>query len=271
MSKVILVVCDALRDDVAEQYMGYLEHLVETRRATRYSVIGELPSMSRPVYETLHTGVTCSEHGITNNAKVRRSNMPNVFQSAREAGLVTAASAFCWYSELYNRAPYDIINDREVDDESLNIQHGRFYREDGYSDIEVFAAGAMLARRFNPDYLLIHPMMIDVVGEAYGADSPQYRKQVITQDQIMANLVPEALAVGYTMLITADHGMSDDNSTHGGTLPQMRNVPLYIIKPGMKGEGKRKESISQLRIAPTLLQLLGVAIPDTMQALPIPI
>ena len=271
MSKVILVVCDALRDDVAEQYMGYLEHLVETRRATRYSVIGELPSMSRPMYETLHTGLTSSEHGITNNNIVRRSNMPNVFQCAREAGLVTAASAFCWYSELYNRAPYDIVNDREVDDESLNIQHGRFYREDGYPDIEVFAAGALLARRFYPDYLLIHPMMIDTMGETYGGDSPQYRKQVIFQDQIMANLVPEALAAGYTMLVTADHGMSDDTSTHGGTLPQMRNVPLYILKPDGKGDGKQKESISQLRIAPTLMHLLGIAIPETMKALPIPV
>lgn len=266
MGKAILVVCDALRDDTAADYMGYLEHLVEVRRATRYSVIGELPSMSRPIYETLHTGLTSSEHGITNNAVVRRSNVPNVFQCAREAGLVTAAAAYCWYSELYNRAPYDIVNDREVDDETLSIQHGRFYREDNFPDIEVFAAGAMLARRFYPDYLLIHPMMIDTVGEAYGANSPQYRKQVIVQDQILANLIPEALQADYTVLVTADHGMSDDTSTHGGTRPEMRNVPLYIVKPDGQGDGRRAETLSQLQIAPTLLTLLGLAVPATMKA-----
>lgn len=266
MAKVILIVCDALRDDVAAQYMGYLEHLVEVKRATRYTVIGELPSMSRPIYETLHTGVVSSEHGITSNNAVRRSNMPNVFELAHQAGLVTAASAYCWYSELYNRAPYDLVNDREVDDESLNIQHGRFYREDAYPDIEVFAAGAMLARKFYPDYLLIHPMMIDTVGEEFGGDSPQYRRQAIVQDQIMANLIPEALSAGYTILVTADHGMSDDSSTHGGTTPQMRNVPLYIIKPDGTGDGRRDETLSQLRIAPTLLHLLGLPIPPTMKA-----
>ena len=271
MSKVILVVCDALRDDTAAQYMGYLEHLVEASRATRYTVIGELPSMSRPMYETLHTGLTASEHGITNNAIVRRSTKPNVFQSAREAGMVTAASAYCWYSELYNRAPYDIVSDREVDDESLNIQHGRFYRDDNYPDIEVFAAGAMLARRYYPDYLLIHPMMIDTVGEAYGAASPQYHKQAIIQDQIMANLIPDALSAGYTILVTADHGMADDTSTHGGTLPQMRNVPLYIIKPDGNGLGRREGTFSQVHIAPTVLNVLGVPIPDTMTASPIDI
>jgi predicted AlkP superfamily pyrophosphatase or phosphodiesterase len=266
MSKVILVVCDALRDDTAADYMGYMEHLVEVKRATRYTVIGELPSMSRPMYETLHTGLTSSEHGITSNAVVRRSNMPNVFQCAREAGRVTAASAYCWYSELYNRAPYDIVNDREVDDETLNIQHGRFYREDDYPDIEVFAAGAMLARRFYPDYLLIHPMMIDTMGEAYGADSPQYRKQVIVQDQILANLIPEALQAGYAVLVTGDHGMSDDTSTHGGARPEMRNVPLYIVKPDGVGSGRRDETVSQLQIAPTVLTLLDLTLPETMKA-----
>jgi arylsulfatase A-like enzyme len=46
----------------------------------------------------------------------------------------------------------------------------------------------------------------------------------------------------------------------------MRNVPLYIIKPDGKGEGKRNETLSQLQIAPTVLELLGVAIPETMKA-----
>lgn len=266
MGKVILVVCDALRDDTAAQYMGYLEHLIEMRRGTRYTVLGEMPSMSRPIYETLHTGVPPSEHGITSNNAVRLSIMPNVFQLAREAGLVTAASAYCWYSELYNRAPYDVVNDREVDDENLNIQHGRFYREDGYPDIEVFAAGAMLARRFYPDYLLIHPMMVDTMGEAYGGLSPQYRRQAIMQDQIMANLIPEALSAGYTVLVTADHGMADDTSTHGGALPEMRRVPLYTFRPDGAGAGRRENLLSQLQIAPTVLALLGVQIPSTMKA-----
>ena len=60
---------------------------------------------------------------------------------ARDAGKVTAASAYSWFSELYNRAPYDIVADREVDDPALAIQHGRFYREYPYPDIEVVAAG----------------------------------------------------------------------------------------------------------------------------------
>jgi predicted AlkP superfamily pyrophosphatase or phosphodiesterase len=114
--------------------------------------------MSRPMYETIHTGMPSNEHGIVANSVVRLSNQQNVFRSLKDAGKVTAAAAYYWYSELYNRAPYDRIDDKETDDPSLNIQHGRFYTEDVYPDVELFASAAHLVRKFSPDYLLLHPM-----------------------------------------------------------------------------------------------------------------
>ena len=67
MNKVILIVSDALRDDTAEKQMGYLQSLVEAKNASRYTVIAELPTVSRPLYETIQTGVSPLEHGITSN------------------------------------------------------------------------------------------------------------------------------------------------------------------------------------------------------------
>ena len=263
MGKVILILCDGLRDDTAAWQMGYLEHLVETRLASRYRVIAELPTLSRPLYETIHTGVPVSQHRITSNRIVRRSRMPNVFQLTVENGGITAAAAYFWFSELYNRVPYDPIDDREVDDPSLFIQHGRFYTEDDYPDAEVFATAGMLVRKFSPNYLLVHPMGMDYLGELYGPDSSQYRNNATLQDKIMAGLIPEWLEAGYTVLITADHGIDKDKS-HGGSSPEVRHVPLYIVKPGEKGEDHREEVISQLQIAPTLCRLLGIPIPSTM-------
>jgi predicted AlkP superfamily pyrophosphatase or phosphodiesterase len=245
--------------------MGYLGHLVETQRASLYKVQGELPSMSRPMYETVHTGLTVSEHGVTSNQVVRRSTQPNVFQAARDAGLTTAAAAYYWFSELYNRAPFDPVMDREVDDEELLIQHGRFYMSDDYPDKELFLLAALLVRRFNPDYLLLHPMGMDYLGETYGADSSQYRNNAIYQDVLLANLAPEWLARGYTILVTGDHGINADK-LHGGTTPEVRQVPLYLVRPGFSGKGDTGETISQLKIAPTLCKLLGVKIPATMQS-----
>ncbi len=268
MGKVILVVSDALRDDTAADQMGYLEHLVEANLATRYTVIAELPTMSRPLYETIHTGLPVSEHGVVTNQVVRRSKMPNIFQAAVEHGKTTAAAAYWWYSELYNHVPYDLLDDREVDDPSLLIQHGRFYTKDDYPDAELFATAGMLARRFEPDYLLVHPMGMDYIGETFGADSSEYRNHAIFQDVMLGNLIPEWLAVGYIVLITGDHGINNDK-LHGGTTPDVRNVPLYMIPPDGKGSGNRQESVSQLRIAPTVCHLMGVPIPETMKHPPI--
>jgi predicted AlkP superfamily pyrophosphatase or phosphodiesterase len=268
MNKVILVLSDALRYDTAVAQMGYLGHLVETSQASLYRVTGELPSMSRPMYETVHTGQPSSAHGITSNYVVRRSNQPNVFQIAHEAGKVTAAAAYSWFSELYNRAPYDRIEDREVDDESLAIQHGRFYSEDDYPDVELFAGAALLVRRFTPDYLLVHPMGMDTVGEEFGSDSPEYRKQAILQDILLANLVPEWLGRGYSVLVTGDHGI-DEHGAHGGTSGGVRTVPLFVIRPGLPGLGDSGETIPMLQIAPTVLALLGLPIPETMKMPPL--
>ena len=177
MGKVILVLSDALRYDVALANMGFLGHLVETKQATLYEVQGELPSMSRPMYETVHTGLTSSEHGIVANSIVRLSNKPNIFNLCVQSGKTTAAAAYDWVSELYNRAPFDPVDDREVDDPKLAIQHGRFYMRDEYPDIELFATAAMLVRKFAPDYLLIHPMGIDYLGGRMRGQ-PRYRNNV---------------------------------------------------------------------------------------------
>lgn len=265
MNRVILVLSDALRYDAAVEGMGYLGHLVETRQASLYKITGELPSMSRPMYETVHTGVPVSQHGVVANYVVRRSTQPNIFQSAVEAGKITAAAAYYWFSELYNRAPFDRIDDREVDDPALLIQHGRFYTEDDYPDIELFVTAGMLVRKFSPDYLLVHPMGMDYKGETYGADSSQYRNQAIYQDMYLSGLVSEWIEHGYTILVTGDHGINADH-LHGGTTPEQRNVPLYLIRPGIQGLGNTSQVLSQLQIAPTICTLLDVPIPSTMTA-----
>lgn len=268
MSKVILVLSDGLRYDVAVANMGYLGHLVETKAASLYKVIGELPSISRPMYETVHTGLPSSEHGIVSNLVVRRSSKPNVFQAAVDAGKVTAAAAYWWFSELYNRVPYDRVEDCQVDDPSLLIQHGRFYTQDDYPDIDLFAAAGLLVRRFQPDYLLLHPMGMDYAGESFGSDSPEYRTHAIHQDIWLSTYITEWSALGYMILVTGDHGMNADGH-HGGTTPDMREVPLFVIPPDHAGNGNTGEAISQLRIAPTVCKLLGVPIPDTMKHSPL--
>lgn len=263
-SKVILVVVDGLRDDTAAAQMGFLEHLVEHRAAERYTARSEMPSMSRPLYETIQTGTPPYIHGVTNNGVVRRSRMPNVFEIASRHGKVTAAAAYFWVSELYNAAPYDPVEHSEVDDPSLAIQHGRFYMQDEFPDAALFAQAERMVRRYQPDYLLIHPMGMDNTGHQHGAPSSQYDNHAIYVDQLLANLIPTWLEQDYTIVVTADHGMNG-NHMHGGSGAEVRSVPLYLLRPGLTASGERHEIVSQLSLAPTLLTLLGLPVPDSMK------
>ena len=142
MNKVILILSDALRYDTAVANMGFLGHLVEAKLASLYKVTGELPSMSRPMYETVHTGLPSASMALS-QFNCAAFTKPNIFQSVAR-------------SNRHQRA-------------------------------------------------------------------------------------------------------------HGGTTPEQREVPLFWIQPNVKGRGDTGETISQLQIAPTVLKLLDVPIPETMK------
>jgi phosphoglycerol transferase MdoB-like AlkP superfamily enzyme len=57
------------------------------------------------------------------------------------------------------------------------------------------------------------------------------------------------------------------DGAHGGTTSEMRSVPLFSIRSNVKGRGDTDQTVSQLQIAPTILKLLGLSIPNTMKYL----
>lgn len=57
------------------------------------------------------------------------------------------------------------------------------------------------------------------------------------------------------MLVTADHGMNDDRS-HGGILPEERQVPLYVF--GDSFSLQPDAAPQQTELCGTVCQLLGV-------------
>ena len=87
MHKLIFVLVDALGLDTATKHFGFLEHMAEAGQAAKYRLIGQLPAISRPMYETLLTGVAVFRHGVTSNSTCRRSRFPNLFSMTKQAGM----------------------------------------------------------------------------------------------------------------------------------------------------------------------------------------
>ena len=80
----------------------------------------------------------------------------------------------------------------------------------------------------------------------------------------LAPLIKEWMERDYSIFVTGDHGINKDGG-HGGSTPERREVPLFWIQSKAKGRGDTGEIISHLQIAPTILKLLDVAIPETMK------
>ncbi len=266
--RVVLVISDGLGDAVARSRMGYLEHLVESGLASRFVSRAALPTASRINYETIHTGLLPHAHGITSNHVVRRSSFPNLFTLASGAGLRTGAVALYFISELYHRSPYDPLVDAEYDDLASPIQHGRFYLQLDQPDGEVIWGAVALSKRFEPDYLLVHPLGVDHAGHEHSRDSADYRNAVRRQDDYLAVAIPHWRDAGYSVLVMGDHGHNADKD-HGGTSDAERYVPLYAVPPTGDGRGDTGETVDHTQIAPTICELLGLDAPDTMTAEPI--
>jgi arylsulfatase A-like enzyme len=84
----------------------------------------------------------------------------------------------------------------------------------------------------------------------------------------LAGLISEWMVLGYNIFVTGDHGINADR-LHGGTTAEQRDVPLYLIRPGVPGAGSSDRVLSQLQIAPTVCSLLEVPVPATMKAPPV--
>ncbi|MET3291137.1 alkaline phosphatase family protein [Brevibacillus fluminis] len=262
MNKVIMVVIDGLQYNVAATQMGFINHLVERNEAAFYKVKSELPSMSRPLYEVLLTGTPASVNGITSNDSIRLSTQKSLFHLTKENGLRNAATAFYWVSELYNRTPFDKVEDRQQVNEDKAIQYGTFYFDDFYPDSHLLLDAEVLRRKHDPHFLYIHTMGVDNAGHIYGSDSKQYRKTAINMDRYLAELIPIWMKEGYHIVVTADHGMNTDGE-HGGTGSDERDVPLFMISERVK-PGCYEQVIPQLAITPLICKLLQIAPSEAM-------
>jgi len=252
--RLIFVLLDGLRLDVATSVMGFMDAQAEALSRPPIAVRSELPSLSRPLYETLMTGVPPIRSGITGNQVVRRSRHDSVFDRCRLAGKVTAAAAYHWFSELYNEAPFEPRH-RLTDAPNAAIQHGLFYWSETYPDDHLFADAEALRRQHEPDFLLIHAMGIDDAGHRHGESSPAYATAARRADALLALHLPAWLEAGYAVIVTSDHGMGDDGM-HGGPDPDETSVPFWLFGAGQQTEHVH---LRQTEIAGTVCALLGVS------------
>lgn len=272
--KLLLIILDGVPHANFRTYFGCLEGWVAEGQARVWKIRASLPSMSGPCYASIHSGCPPQVHGVLSNGMIKRVELPDVFSQVRKAGGVTGAVTHSWWSEFFNRAPFDLVRDIEYDEpESATINHGRFHTMTGYdhvnqmtpSDTDLFATLTRLCLRHGLNYGILHTCTLDSMGHRFGHDCAQMDHACALMDAMLAAFLPKWLEMGYEVIVTADHGQSL-RGHHGGTEDAQRDAALYYFGPA---EGPAPQSvIDQLALAPTILSRLEADIPDTMRAAP---
>ncbi|PCC69496.1 Type I phosphodiesterase / nucleotide pyrophosphatase [Nannocystis exedens] len=232
----VLVVIDGLGHEAAKA-MGAIALLREHGQC-RKTAVG-IPSMSRPVYATISTGLEQDRTGARGNDDEAPLFAQSAWDLARAAGLsVAGVSEVTWWQQLF---------------------------PGGFTRFEVLPLEADYFAAVPPgDLQLVHPLYVDEAGHEFGSASREYADAVARADRELTGLLRTLDFAQDLVIVTADHGHSLRGG-HGGAQEPIANVMTCHAGLGVR----RDPEYGHLRIttvAPSLALLLGLPFPAHMRA-----
>ncbi len=115
------------------------------------------------------------------------------------------------------------------------------------------------------DFILINLANCDLVG--HSAVKEAIIKCVGVVDECTGRIVKSALDNNYTLLVTADHGSAEEKLYKDGTpKPAHSSNPInfILVTSDFKLQTSDLKSGGQKDVAPTILEIMGIPIPDDM-------
>jgi hypothetical protein len=241
--RVILVVIDGLGE--AESHLPFLDEL--RARGATMTARTSYPSISRPNYVTILTGVPPRDSGIRTNSVREPPRVDTIMDRVHAAHLrATTASDYGSLASLFNRrGEVDAFDD--------------VYRVD---TLDQLAAIAIDLVRGDAAFVGILALDVDRAGHARGVGD-SYRAAAAAVDRTLR----DALMYGTpgfdlsrdTVIITADHGHVAPGG-HGGPEPEVMQVPLILVGAGIQAGASARDA-RLVDVAPTVAALLGIPAP----------
>ncbi len=132
------------------------------------------------------------------------------------------------------------------------------------SAFEVTDQAIRFIEKHAPDFICLNYANPDMVGHTGVFEAAVKACEAV--DQCNRRLIAKALDLGYTCIITADHGNADkmyDEEGKPHTAHTLAEVPFIIVTAEATHYSLKKGVLGN--IAPTILELMGIPIPETMQ------
>jgi len=235
--RLLWVLVDGLRADVAGQLPGWRRLAA---RGVRLEIDVGTPSFSRPVYAVLGTGAPQAHTGVRTNRHTTRVPLDSLFARLAAQGrrCAVVAEDIDWWARLYDPhlGPGVVVpRDRVL--------------------------GAALRSFGGVDLLLVHLLAVDHVSHYAGPLSREGLKAARWADDVAERLARRALARGWAVFVSADHGHVGAGG-HGGGEPEVRLAPALLLGAGVgTRSGSQPVRAQAVDVAPTLAALLGAAQP----------
>jgi hypothetical protein len=225
-----VVLIDGMRVDEAERLASW-----RSLRAWKGQLSLPLPTLSRPFYHMLLTGIPPDGSGLRSNRFEQRARHDSVADRVRAAGgsVFIVADNLDWLSRMYG--PVDGSTAAGSIDGPL----------DGWIARWRDAAA--------PSLLVVHATKTDSTAHASGIHSPAHHAELARADAMLARV---AAADSDALFVLADHGHLARGG-HGGPEPEVARAPI-----AWRARGARADSIvDPTRLAATISAALGVAAP----------
>jgi hypothetical protein len=198
-----------------------------------------VPSVSRPSYAVISTGLEQDRTGARNNDEESPLAAESIWDVLREAKrTVDGRSDLGWWRELFPR---------------------------GFDSYTVFRhADNAFAPKLLADVTLIHPVYLDETAHDHGTLGEEHAHDVRRVDGEMMAAIDELDLNRDLVVLTADHGHRTRGG-HGGPQPEITWVLTCFAGPGVE----HREAILDMdsrALAPALALLLGVRFPKHLRA-----
>ena len=200
-----------------------------------FAVTHETPTMSRPVYAVVSTGLPQSRTGVRANGVHTPARAQSVWELMTAAGLtVSVWSDVSWWQELFPK---------------------------GFTTVRDTAEppGAFQTR-----VALVHPTLVDHAGHHTGGDSHAYAEAVRESSTITLAMLQRLDLQQDVALVTADHGHWHSGG-HGGDEPRINRVLACAVGRGVTPSQELTE-VPGITLGPLLTVFMGLPFPSTMQA-----
>jgi len=262
---IVLVSIDGLRPDAINA--NNAPHLYQLTQTGLYYPNAQTiqRSVTLPSHASMLTGLDSMHHKIDKNKSLAGYlTFPTVLKMLKEDGQSTAA--FFSKKKLNFLFPPD----------SIDYIYARGQNGIDSQQTTAHQLASEFARNWDKNAFnltFIHIREPDMAGHRHGWMSDAYLNQAVpiadqAIGQIHSSIKNSRYANNTLLIITADHGGKD--KIHWGNRQEDLTIPWLAVFPHMKAVTHREENVSIYDTTPTILYLLGTAIPTGLDGQVIP-